>query len=344
MSWRGRASAARPAMRDDARALLDLARALGARLAETDEELLARNPARILASDQAYAAPLPEAERRALVDDDDDAPLGELLALLGEIAPLLCPGAAAALADSELAGAERLSGTSLVAAVATYPQIAKALGGPPILLHATTRRGAGDVTLLLAAPPVVVLGPRLASRRAASHAEVDPEADAELRFWLGRTVELSRVHRCLAAGVSPERFARFIEALRWAVTAPDDKPSIGRAGPAAAAPATTPDPRARPRGPPAARRDPAAAPAPARRAARPRSAAARSGGLPRGLRAGGRSLGPARLRRRRRRDPPRRGRPRGAPPRAARGVAAVPRGAARALGLAPPLTPAPAAR
>src|SRR5690606_18059593 len=101
------AAGAAGAALDDARPLFELARALGAERSDADEELLARHPARVLASDQAYAAPLDEAERRALVDDEDDAPLAELLAQLGEIAPLLCPTAAAALAGAALGDAAR---------------------------------------------------------------------------------------------------------------------------------------------------------------------------------------------------------------------------------------------
>ncbi|HSK03143.1 MAG TPA: hypothetical protein VK932_17950, partial [Kofleriaceae bacterium] len=217
---------------DDARALFELARALGVALSPGDEASLARSPARVLASDQAYAAALDEAERRALVDDEADPPLAELLAQLGEVAALLCPPAAAALAEAEVAGAERLSATSAAAAAAVYPQIAKALGGPPTLLYGTAARSAGDVMVVLAAPPLVVLGPHLAARpRASSRAEVDPTLDAELRFRLGRAVELGRAHRCFAAGVSPGRFVRFLEGLRRAVLHPDDDgpdPAIAR--------------------------------------------------------------------------------------------------------------------
>ena len=219
LAWARECAATAP---DDARPLLDLARALGVELAAADEQFLARHPPRVLASDQAYAAPLDEAERRALVDDEADAPLADVLAQLGEVATLLCPAAPAALADAGRADAERLTAQSPLAAAAAYPQIAKALGGPATLLYATRAAGADDVALLLAAPPVVVLGPRLASRRATSHAAVDATDDAELRFRLGRAVELARIHRCLAAGVPPDRFVRFLDGLRRALLHPDD--------------------------------------------------------------------------------------------------------------------------
>jgi hypothetical protein len=210
---------------EDARPLFELARALGAAPSPADAQLLhAEYPARTLASDQPYAAVLDEAERRALVDDPADGPLAELLAQLAEVAPMLCPAASAALGEAGLVDAERLPPTSPAAAAAVYPQIAKALGGPPTLLYATAKRAVPDVTLLLAAPPVVVLGPELAALRAGSRAEVDATADAALRFRLGRAVELARIHRCFAAGVPPERFVRLVDGLRRALLHPDDGP------------------------------------------------------------------------------------------------------------------------
>jgi hypothetical protein len=207
---------------DDARPLFDLARALDIQPSGADEELLARHPARALAADQGYAAPLAEEERRALTEDEADAPLADLLAPLGEIAPLLCPTPSAALAEA-LPDAERLPATSDADAASIYPQIAKALGGPLTLLYRTPSRSVGDVTLVLAAPPVVVFGPRLFAQRAGWRSEAAPPHDLELRFRLGRAVELARVHRCFATGVPPDRFVRFVEALRWALLHPDDE-------------------------------------------------------------------------------------------------------------------------
>jgi len=118
--------------------------------------------------------------------------------------PLVCPDARSALADAGLADAQRLPATSTAPVAAMYPQIAKAFGGPITLLH-TAGRGP-DLTLLLASPAVVVIGPELAGGRA-----VDDEA--ELRFQLGRIVELARPRRLFAAGQSPEQFDRFVASL-----------------------------------------------------------------------------------------------------------------------------------
>jgi len=201
---------------EDARAAFELARAVGAPLSSEDERFLDAHRPRIMASDEAYSAPLDEADRRELIDDPDDAPLGDLLELLGEVAPLLCPNASTALVEANQLDARRLPSTSDAATAALYPQIVKALGGPPTMLYVTPKATAPDVALLLASPPVVVVGPRLASIRAGSRSDIDLAGDSALRFQLGRIVELSRPRRLFAGGQSPVAFALLVAALRHA--------------------------------------------------------------------------------------------------------------------------------
>ncbi len=212
---------ARTEATEDARAAYELARALGARLARDDEAFLDRHPARVLASDEGYANPLDEVDRRDLIDDADDAPLGELMDLLAEAMPIIAPSARAALVDVDHADAKRLPATSDAASAAVYPQLVKALGGPPTLLY-TSPRAPRDVTLLHAQPPVVVLGPRLASVRAGSRSDIDLAGDAALRFELGRIVELSRPRRIFAGGADTASFTRLVAGLRHAF-APGDR-------------------------------------------------------------------------------------------------------------------------
>src|SRR6185503_2995433 len=101
------------------------------------------------------------------------------------------------------------------------PQIANALGGPATLLYAVDR--GPDVRVLLAAPPIVVIGPRLAQIRARSQADVDGQ-DVELRFKLGRVVELARTRRLFAAGSTPAVFARLAAGLVHAFGKPSASP------------------------------------------------------------------------------------------------------------------------
>lgn len=203
---------------DDARSMYELARALGVELRAEDEQFLDRHPLRAMASDEAYAAQLDDAERRALIDDDSDGALADILAIAAEALQLICPDAKTALDREALSDARRVAATSEAASAAIYPQIAKALGGTTTLLYATNSRAAlsgsrtdGDVRILLAAPPVIVLGPRLTCARSRSDAELD--VDTELRFRLGRLVELARPHRALAAGVDRTVFERFVAGL-----------------------------------------------------------------------------------------------------------------------------------
>ena len=175
---------------EDARAAFELAGALGA--AFTD----APPPPRPMASDQLYGGILDDDERAALIDGEDEGPLHEILGVLADAAPLLCPDARTALIDAGLHDARRVSATSDAAAVAMLPKITKALAGPATLLHVTARTSC-ELALVLGAPPLVVVGPSLARMRARTEPAHD-RGDIELRFKLGRIVELARPHRVFA--------------------------------------------------------------------------------------------------------------------------------------------------
>jgi len=196
---------------EDARAGYELARALGVMLSPADETFLAAHVPKPMASDEAYAAALDETERHELVDDEADGVLGELLDLVGEALALICPDTRNALERADLAGARRVTAATNAATAALYPQIANALGGPQTLLYATDR--GPDLRVLLASPPIVVIGPRLAAIRAQSQSDADPVVDTELRFRLGRVIELVRTRRLFAAGSTPAQFARFVGGL-----------------------------------------------------------------------------------------------------------------------------------
>jgi hypothetical protein len=197
---------------EDTRAGLELARAIGAPLSDDDQRLLEAHPPRSMASDEAYAASLDDDDRRELIDDPADRPLRGVLALLGEALPLVCPTATVALAEAGVPDAVRVTASREAATAAMYPQIARALGGPPTLLYTAPLAG-GDLALLFSSPPVVLIGPALASVRASSHGDRDVANDATLRFHLGRIVELSRPHRVFAA-MPPDAFGLLVAGLR----------------------------------------------------------------------------------------------------------------------------------
>jgi tetratricopeptide (TPR) repeat protein len=213
-------SLARSEEREDARAAFELARAIGARLSPDDEKFLAAYPARIMASDEGYASTLDAGDRGALVDDEADGVLGDIFAMLGDALPLLCPNANNALVENNFMDAKRLPATSDAATAVMYPQIVKVLGGPPTMLYATPK-AKRDITLLFSSPPVVVVGPRLASQRAGSRADIVLSDDSALRYELGRIVELSRPSRIFAGGQDSDSFALFVAALRQAFGPPE---------------------------------------------------------------------------------------------------------------------------
>ena len=196
---------------DETRLRLELACAIGAPLSDEDLRFLDAHPPRSMASDEAYPASLDAEDRRELVDDPGERPMRDVLTLLAEVLPLVCPNASTALVEAGLPEAQRLTASSDAAAAALYPQIARALGGPPTLLY-TTPHAAADLALLYASPPVVVVGPRLASVRASSHGDGHLATDVALRFRLGRIVELSRPYRVFAA-MAEEAFDLLIAAL-----------------------------------------------------------------------------------------------------------------------------------
>jgi tetratricopeptide (TPR) repeat protein len=212
---------------DDAGAMFELAHALGARPAEGE---LPTPQVATMASDETYAAPLDEAERRELIDDPADAPVAELLDALGEAGALVCPDPRTALERAGLADARRMAAASDSAVVAMYPQIANAFAGPATLLFSSPRSRA-DLTPLLSSPPVLVVGARLLDQRAMSRSDLDPIArggDSELRFALGRVVELARPRRLFAVGTEPEVFERLLAALVHAFGQPSTSPGVVR--------------------------------------------------------------------------------------------------------------------
>jgi hypothetical protein len=165
-----------------------------------------------MASDETYGAPIDPAERRALVDDPADGALAGVLEALAEAGPLVWPSTAAALAGAGLAAAERISSASHAAAAALFPPIARALGAPTVVVYASPAPEP-DVAVLASAPPIVVLGRKLVGIRAQTRGDTDSRLDAELRFRLGRAVELARDRRLLAAAAGAARFPQILDAI-----------------------------------------------------------------------------------------------------------------------------------
>jgi hypothetical protein len=86
-----------------------------------------------------------------------------------------------------------------------YGQVAKALGNKKTALYLKPDSGPGDdsIDVVIQAPPALVIGAHLA--QGASHSEV--------RFQLGRGIELTRPEYILAAGVRPKQFAQLFSSV-----------------------------------------------------------------------------------------------------------------------------------
>jgi tetratricopeptide (TPR) repeat protein len=194
---------------DDARAAFDLAMALNIAVSTEDKEFLAQTAPRVMGYDEAYGQSIDEQTRRDVIDEASEGILGSLLDVLGEALALLVPDPTRALRRAGLAEAARLSVTSNAAFAAMYPQVSKALAGPPTLLFSSPDVGDG-ARVLLASPPVIVIGSEVVSIRGF---QVAPAVDATLRFICGSIVELTRPRRVLAAGGTPEEFELLLDAL-----------------------------------------------------------------------------------------------------------------------------------
>lgn len=204
---------------EEARAMYELAIALGVELTGSDLEIFNANTPRPLADDEAYSAALDDTERRALVDDKGDSPFDELFDMLGEAVGVAnVPDPNTALTLSGMGDATRLSTTSYGTVATMYPQISKALGGPLTLLYAS-EVVAEDVQVLLAKPPVVVFGGQLVQLKSARGMA---ENEADVRFAIGRVIELARPRRIFAAGTSASAFRLLVQGLFQAFGKPAD--------------------------------------------------------------------------------------------------------------------------
>ena len=197
---------------DDARAIFDVARALELPLTAEDEQFMTQTAPRPMAFDEAYGGALDEATHHAVIDDPNEGPLAALLDILAEAYSRLAPDPNTALRRAGMEDATRLSATSYATVGVLYPKVSKALGGPATLQFTHPSVG-DDVRVVLASPPVIVIGDGLAAVRAV---DGDAKYDPLLRFKVGRVVELARARRAFAAGVDAEAFALMVAALRHA--------------------------------------------------------------------------------------------------------------------------------
>jgi tetratricopeptide (TPR) repeat protein len=179
-------------MIDRARCCNEVLSVLG--LATKDEEaFLEAHPPHDLKPDDPYASVVEEQDRRAHLALPEATLMAEIFSCLWEGAPGLI---GQRLEDFGVSPRDKVSPMSDLDLGKIYGQVAKALGNRKTALYVRPDESATDVSIVVQAPPALVVGPELTGEGKA----------AEVRFQLGRGIELSRPEYILAAGVRPKQF------------------------------------------------------------------------------------------------------------------------------------------
>ena len=209
---------------DAGRATLELALACGHPADVHQRAFLSIHTPYAMRDDEQYKVAL-DADR-ALIRDPAEADLGPIAAALAEAAALVWPDVDDVLARNAAAGARRLPATRNAPAAAMFSRIAAALGAGAVMLY---ERDAGpDATVITAATPVIVLGPRMLA---------DATRTDEIRAVVTRAVELTRPEHAAFAGLPHPDLTRLLAsvvrlfgppALRDAVSAIVDDPDVQR--------------------------------------------------------------------------------------------------------------------
>jgi hypothetical protein len=126
---------------------------------------------------------------------------------LAEASALLWPDLEQAFARSGVAGAKRVPATLHVAAAAMFPRLTTALGAGALMLYQSDR-AAADVTVVAAATPTIVLGPRLVADAGSGSA-----SPMEARALLARAVELARPEHLAFAGLPLDNATQLIASV-----------------------------------------------------------------------------------------------------------------------------------
>ncbi|MBA3459689.1 MAG: tetratricopeptide repeat protein, partial [Deltaproteobacteria bacterium] len=175
---------------DAGRATLDLAVAAGHTPDLNQSAFLSIHKPYAMRDDETYKGVLDTSER-ALLTDIDEALLGPVATALAEAAALLWPDLEEALARQGSSGAKRIPATLHMPATAMFSRLTTVLGTGAVMLY--QRDEGPDVTVVSAATPVIVLGPRLTTDAGVP--------SAVIRAELARAVELTRPEHIAFAGM-----------------------------------------------------------------------------------------------------------------------------------------------
>jgi tetratricopeptide (TPR) repeat protein len=191
-------SYARRGLIDRARCCYEVLALLGYTTA-AEAAFLEQHPAPILKPDDPYAATIEDQERTDHLAIPEATLMAEIFSCLWEGAPGLV---GQRLEDFGVSAQDRISPMSDLDLGKIYGQVAKALGNKKTALYVKLDGDDDDTTLVVQAPPALVVGPPLAQAPA-----------PEIRFRLARGIELSRPEYILAAGVRPKQFAQLFSSV-----------------------------------------------------------------------------------------------------------------------------------
>jgi golgin subfamily B member 1 len=167
-----------------------------------ERAFLESHPSAAMKPDQPYAASLDDGDRQEHLALPEATMMSEIFSCLWAGAPGLI---GQRLDDFGVSARDKVSPMADLDLGRIYGQVAKALGNKKTALYVRGDGPTDDVTIVVQAPPALIVGPGLA-------AEI-PAAD--VRFQIARGLELTRPEYILAAGVRPKQFtALFASVLK----------------------------------------------------------------------------------------------------------------------------------
>jgi tetratricopeptide (TPR) repeat protein len=171
--------------------------------AEAEElSFLESHPTPAFKADDPYAASIDQSDRKTYLAVGEATLMGEIFSCLSDGAPGLI---GQKIEDFGVTTQDKISPMSDLDLGKIYGQIAKALANKKTALYLRPDGSPGDeaVEVVVQAPPALVIAPRFAQE--ISH--------GELRFRLGRGIELTRPEYILAAGVRPKQFTQLFSSV-----------------------------------------------------------------------------------------------------------------------------------
>ena len=163
---------------------------------------LEANPPAAMKPEEPYAANLDEGDRQGHLALPEATMMSEIFSCLWAGAPGLI---GQRLDDFGVSARDKVSPMADLDLGKIYGQVAKALGNKKTALYVRADGPPDDVTIVVQAPPALIVGPGLAADIPA----------ADIRFQIARGLELTRPEYILAAGVRPKQFtALFASVLK----------------------------------------------------------------------------------------------------------------------------------